>query len=150
MPFIGITFQTYVMQPQAGQTDDRSPDYDLPDSLASYQRSEKTLVVAAMRETDEIVVGMAGGWLLMDSARPDVLLVKTAVVNEPYADTGLDREMIEVLTRFAEQQGILQVYIPVELQRRLEAASGHASPAALSRTFCAASKRFAKWLRGKT
>ena len=120
MPFVGLTFQTYVVRPKLGRADERSPDFVLPEHLAGYERSSESLLVAAVRDSDEVTVGMGGGWRLIHTGRPDVLLVKAAEVNEPYAGTGIDRELVDVLTKFAEQQSILQVFIPAEVQQQLE------------------------------
>jgi hypothetical protein len=116
MPTVGVTLNAYIVQAQPGQVDVRPQDRDLPGILADYQRSEKTLVVAAVRDSDEITVGMGGGWWFTHPSRPDVLLVKAAAVNEGYAGTGLQREPIEALGQFAEQQGILQLHVPAELK----------------------------------
>lgn len=115
MTTAGVTFHTYFIEPQSGQPDPRSPDYELPEALAGYQRTEKTLVVAAVRDSDDIVVGMGGGWLMTRLGHSDVVFVKAAEVNEPYFGTGLNRELIEILMQFSEQQGI-HVYIPEDLR----------------------------------
>jgi hypothetical protein len=115
----GLTFSTHVMQPRPGMKDERKPEYKLPEPLLGFERSKKTMLVTAVRDSDQAVVGMGGGWILTHPDRPDALLVQAAEVNGPYLNTGLERRLIEVLTQSATEQGIAQIFVDSRLQQWL-------------------------------
>jgi hypothetical protein len=114
MATTGLTFHTQIMQPQPGLVEDRSPTYDLPHLLKDYTRTERTLIVTAVSDSDTVVVGMGGGWILNHPDRGEALLVKAAEVNEPYRDTDLQRQLLELLSQSANRLGIYNIHVPPE------------------------------------
>ena len=111
----GLTFHAHLLEPIPGHPDDRPPMGELPDELAGYTRTERDLIVQAVRDDDGIIVGMGGGWILHHPERGLALMVKAAEVNEPYLETSLRSELLLMIMEAARKQGILGVHVPAEI-----------------------------------
>jgi len=114
----GLTFEALVMQPQPGRADDQSPDFVLPEMLAGYTRTERTLIVQAVRDSDTMIVAMGAGWILGHPDRGEALLVKAAEVDDPYPPAEMRSELMACIRQSAHAMGIREIHVSPELAER--------------------------------
>jgi hypothetical protein len=93
---------------------------DLPSELHGYARAPggRSLFVMAVRESDGIVVGMGGGWVLLHASEPPALLVKSADVDSPYG-AELARVLVTAIMQFAKNENMGRVVLDDYVQARI-------------------------------
>jgi len=96
---------------------------DLPAQLHGYARAPggRSLLVMAIRESDDVVVGMGGGWVLLHANEPPALLVKSADVDFPYG-AELARVLVAAIMQFAKNENMGRFVLDEYVQARI---AGH-------------------------